>query len=124
VTISAKILAHSAHDSDHGYEVFTILARYPRFIHAEELTHRVMTPEEVVQKISDGVMYASPGRIQQRAIPVERLIQDVLSDTAMPIHWGKNQPGMQANEECFNPIAATAARRCVGTFWWERCALG
>jgi thymidylate synthase ThyX len=35
-----------------------------------------------------------------RAIPVERLIQDVIRDTAMPTHWGKNQPGMQAREEC------------------------
>lgn len=34
-----------------------------------------------------------------RAIPVERLIADVMEDTARPIHWGKNQPGMQAHEE-------------------------
>ncbi len=39
-----------------------------------------------------------------RAIPVKRLIEDVLFDTAMPSHWGKNQPGMQAREEHTAPV--------------------
>jgi hypothetical protein len=34
-----------------------------------------------------------------RAIPVQRLIDDIIRDTAMPIHWGKNQKGMQADIE-------------------------
>ena len=34
-----------------------------------------------------------------RAIPVERLIKDVLDDPAMPVSWGKNRRGMQAEEE-------------------------
>jgi hypothetical protein len=34
-----------------------------------------------------------------RAIPVAKTIEMVRSDPAMPVHWGKNQPGMQANEE-------------------------
>ena len=35
-----------------------------------------------------------------RAVPVEKLIEDIKRDTAMPIYWGKNQKGMQAEEEC------------------------
>ncbi len=34
-----------------------------------------------------------------RAIPVSKVIEQVETDPAMPIHWGKNQPGMQAKEE-------------------------
>lgn len=34
-----------------------------------------------------------------RAIPVKRLLDDIYLDPALPIHWGKNRPGMQAREE-------------------------
>ena len=33
-----------------------------------------------------------------RAIPIERMIEMVETNPAMPIHWGKNQAGMQAKE--------------------------
>lgn len=81
MTITAKIIADSV--APHGVRLTSVQLRYPRFIHAEVMTHRVF----------------SRNASSSRAIPVERLIQDVLADTAMPIHWGKNQPGMQAREE-------------------------
>jgi len=34
-----------------------------------------------------------------RAIPVAKMIEQVRTNPAMPIHWGKNQSGMQAKEE-------------------------
>jgi hypothetical protein len=34
-----------------------------------------------------------------RAIPIERRIQEVIDDPAMPLEWGSNRPGMQAGEE-------------------------
>jgi thymidylate synthase ThyX len=34
-----------------------------------------------------------------RAIPVERLIEDLKRDPVMPVFWGSNKPGMQAGEE-------------------------
>lgn len=43
-----------------------------------------------------------------RAIPVERLIQDILDDPAMPVFWGKNRPGMQAIEEMDDAERAAA----------------
>lgn len=99
MTITAKIIADSI--SADGVRLTTLQLRYPRFIHAEELTHRVLeTGPEIV--VPDGLMYdqnLSRNASSSRAVPVERLIQDVLRDTAMPIHWGKNQPGMQAREE-------------------------
>jgi thymidylate synthase ThyX len=57
--------------------------RYPKFIHGEFMTHRVF----------------SRNASSSRAIPVERLIEDVIRDPAVPMFWGKNQKGMQAAEE-------------------------
>jgi hypothetical protein len=101
MTISAKKILHSI--SPVQIELKTVLARYPRFIHAEELTHRVLssTPDMIIE-INDGLMYdrnLSRNASSSRAIPVQRLIDDILRDTAMPIHWGKNQKGMQADIE-------------------------
>jgi hypothetical protein len=82
MTIEAKIVEHSV--ADHGKRLATYQLRYPRFIHAELMTHRVF----------------SRNASSSRAIPVAKLIAEVRHSPAMPIHWGKNQPGMQANEEC------------------------
>lgn len=82
MTISAKVIADSI--SEAGRRIVSVQLRYPRFIHAELMTHRVF----------------SRNASSSRAVPVEKLIEDIIRDTAMPIHWGKNQPGMQANEEC------------------------
>lgn len=81
MTISAKIIADSI--SPDGIRLTTMLLRYPRFVHAEFMTHRVF----------------SRNASSSRAIPVEKMIQAVIDDPAMPIHWGKNQKGMQAAQE-------------------------
>ncbi|RWM90059.1 MAG: hypothetical protein EOR84_22785 [Mesorhizobium sp.] len=107
--MSAKVIADSI--SPAGKRITTMELRYPRFIHAEELTHRALasTPGDciIIEQIADGLMYdenLSRNASSSRAIPVERMIQDVLDDPAMPIHWGKNQPGMQAWEEHDAPV--------------------
>jgi len=82
MTITAKIIADSV--SPDGVRITTMQLRYPRFIHAEFLTHRMF----------------SRNASSSRAIPVERLIADIEADHAMPVYWGKNQKGMQAREEC------------------------
>lgn len=82
MTISAKIIADSI--SPHGVRITTFELEYPRFIHSEFMTHRMF----------------SRNAASSRAIPVERAISLVRENTAMPIHWGKNQPGMSAKEEC------------------------
>ncbi|SDH38046.1 FAD-dependent thymidylate synthase [Bradyrhizobium ottawaense] len=101
MTIKATKITHSI--SQDGIELKTALARYPRFIHAEELTHRILSSSpDMIVEINDGVMYdrnLSRNASSSRAIPVKRLIEDILLDTAMPISWGKNQKGMQAGEE-------------------------
>lgn len=81
MTIEAKVVAHSR--APNAPDLITLQLRYPRFIHAEFMTHRVF----------------SRGASSSRAIPIERMIQEVIDDPAMPVAWGGNKPGMQAGEE-------------------------
>ena len=81
MTITAKVIEHSV--SREGIEIATLQLRYQKFIHGEFLTHRDF----------------SRSSASSRAIPVERMIRDVMEDPAMPVYWGKNQKGMQADEE-------------------------
>jgi hypothetical protein len=81
MTIYAKVLKDSV--SDEGVRVTTFEVRYPRFIHAELMTHRDF----------------SRNASSSRAIPVKKMIKDIRRDPAMPVHWGQNQPGMQAHTE-------------------------
>lgn len=80
--ITAKIIADSV-SSVKGHRITTFELQYPRFIHSELMTHRLF----------------SRNAMSSRAVPIEKMIKQVESDPAMPIHWGKSQPGMQAKEE-------------------------
>lgn len=80
-SISAKIIADSISSS--GTRIITYELVYPRWIHAEVMTHRVF----------------SRNSASSRAIPISAMIASVTEDPAMPVFWGKNQPGMQAKEE-------------------------
>jgi thymidylate synthase ThyX len=100
-TISAKVIADSVGSAGQP-RLTTILCRYPRWIHAEQRTHRVMRDEEEFDWPTPSLMAdpnLSRNASSSRAIPVNRLIQQVEADPAEPIYWGKNQPGMQAREE-------------------------
>jgi thymidylate synthase ThyX len=81
MTIEAKIIADSI--SEQGVRLTTFQLRYPRFIHAELMTHRVF----------------SRNASSSRAIPVKKMIEDLRRDPAMPVYWGSNKAGMQAGEE-------------------------
>lgn len=81
MTIEAKVIADSI--GPKSPRITTLQLRYPRFIHSEFMTHRVF----------------SRNASSSRAIPVETQIKMIREDTAMPSHWGKNQSGMQAEEE-------------------------
>lgn len=63
--------------------IATVELVYPRFIHAEFMTHRLF----------------SRNAASSRAIPVDRMIDLVEANPAYPIHWGANQSGMQARRE-------------------------
>lgn len=90
MSISVKVIAHSSHEG--CPDLITIQARYPRFIHSEVMTHRAF----------------SRNASSSRAVPIDRMIQDVLDDPAMPVEWGSNKAGMQAGAEIENIISARA----------------
>lgn len=79
--IDAKIIADSV--SPEGKRLTTIEVNFHRFILAELNTHRVFSRN-----------YQS-----SRAVPIEKMIEQVRDNPAMPVHWGANQSGMQANKE-------------------------
>lgn len=80
--IYAKVIADSV-IAGKPCRITTLELQYQRFIHGEIMTHRVF----------------SRNAMSSRAIPVVKMIQQVRENPAMPIHWGRNQPGMQAHEE-------------------------
>lgn len=79
--IEAKIILDGV--SPKGVRLTTFELKYPRFILAELNTHRVF----------------SRNSASSRAIPVKKMIKDVIDDPVIPVFWGKNQAGMQAKEE-------------------------
>lgn len=63
--------------------IWSIETRHHRFIHGELLTHRAF----------------SRNAMSSRAVPVKKILSQVWNDPAMPVHWGANQPGMQAKAQ-------------------------
>ncbi|ATN92826.1 FAD-dependent thymidylate synthase [Pseudomonas phage PPSC2] len=90
MTITAKIITHSI--APNGQTIVTWELEYPRFIHGEFMTHRLF----------------SRNAASSRAIPVATIIAQVRDNPAMPIHWGENQPGMQAKNLLSRALTTSA----------------
>jgi len=97
--IKATVIAHSK-SAVNGKEIITMELEYPRFIHGEFMTHRMF----------------SRNAASSRAIPVSKMIEQVRTSPAQPVHWGKNQPGMQAKEELEGNVKFTVEQE------WKRVA--
>jgi hypothetical protein len=92
--IVVKIMADSI--TDGGSRLVTWIWEYPRSIHAEVMTYRVI----------------SRNLASSRAIPTAKLRRRVVEAPVVPVHWGQNQAGMQANTEVEDTASALA--------WWLR----
>ena len=79
--ITAKVIADSI--SPEGTRMTTMEIEYPRFILAELNTHRML----------------SKNSASSRAIPVKAMHEHIRANSAEPVYWGINQPGMKAREE-------------------------
>lgn len=77
----AKIIADSI--GPNGARVTTFELTMPRIVLAEFNTHRMF----------------SRNAASSRAIPVEKLLGKIEEDPMLPVWWGKNQSGMQAEGE-------------------------
>lgn len=78
---SAKVIEHSV--APNGEELITLEIELHRFILPEFNTHRCM----------------SRNFQSSRAVPVEKMLDQVADNPAIPVHWGANQRGMQAEGE-------------------------
>lgn len=92
---TVKVVADST--AAHKIRIVSLQLRYWRAIHAEFMTHRVF----------------SRNASSSRAIPVKKVLAQVWSDPAGPVHWGANQAGMQANAEL------TGWRNKAAKFLWK-----
>lgn len=78
---NARVLKDSI--SPKGIRLTSLEVTFPRIVLAEFNTHRVF----------------SRNSASSRAIPVEKMLKRVQDDPFIPIYWGKNQKGMQAEQE-------------------------
>lgn len=90
---NAKIICDSVTPA--GHRLTTFEAVYPRIVLAEVNTHRTFTRSSA----------------SSRAIPVEKMIRRVIDEGYIPIHWGKNQKGMQAEQDLDGDDALKASNR-------------
>lgn len=74
VGISAEVLCHSV--SEQGQEILTYVLEYPRMIHSEIMTHRLI----------------SRNAASSRAIPFAKMKEQL---RGVPVRFGKNVSGMQ-----------------------------
>lgn len=96
MSYKVEVLADSV--SPDGVRLTTLLCVYPRFIHSEMLRHRMF----------------SHSVASSRAIPTERLIEQVREDPFVPETFNKRVKGMGVGEE-FNKNDALLA----GTAWHQ-----
>lgn len=80
MTISAQVVADSY--GSNAPRVTTLVLSYPRYIHAQFMTHRVF----------------SRNASSSRAIPVSKVIEAVESDPVRPLNWRENKKGMQGGD--------------------------
>lgn len=79
----AEVEIVAASIGDHDIPLTTYKLRYWRGIHSELMTHRVF----------------SRNAGSSRARPSAAIIKQVREDPWGPLHWGQNEPGMQASEQ-------------------------
>jgi thymidylate synthase ThyX len=76
----AKIICDSV--NKYGSRLTTITATYPRFVHSELMTHRTF----------------SRNAASSRAIPISKVIEQVVHNPAAPYKWQVNIKGMQGGD--------------------------
>lgn len=77
----ADVKCSSIHyEREFGARLTTMTLTYPRCIHSEFMTHAMF----------------SRNAASSRAIPITKMMKDVKENPFIPLHWGKNQKGMQA----------------------------
>ena len=79
--ITSKVICDSI--SETGKRITTFELEYNRYIHAELLTHRML----------------SKNCSSSRAIPIEKMLGYIENNMAVPVYLGRNKSGMQDVDE-------------------------
>jgi hypothetical protein len=103
--ISAKIVADSVNPQ--GDRITSFILTYPRFIHAECKTHRIISglhgEIEILEDISiNSFREGSKNSASSRAIPFAKMVKSIGEDPFIPIAWQKDHKGMQGTEYITN----------------------
>lgn len=98
-SIVARVVADSTNKNSNRITTFEL--EYHRFIHSELMTHRLF----------------SRNAMSSRAVPTSKMIEQVRNNPATPIHWGKNQAGMQADNMLMGESLENAKRQ------WRQSAI-
>lgn len=85
----ARVVLASKAANSTALPLITMHLHYPDIIHGEVMTHRVF----------------SRNARSMRAVPIKTMVEEVRTKPFVPWHWGKNQKGMQASEECHEPVS-------------------
>ena len=88
--ITAKVIADSF--GAHSKRLTTLELEYPRFIHAELMTHRVF----------------SRNASSSRAIPTKRMHRNIIENPALPSSFRMNEAGMQGYTEAPDDVVEQA----------------
>ncbi len=109
--VNAEIIADSV--NPRGERITTFILTYPRFIHAEVMTHRMF----------------SRNAASSRAIPHKKMLKSIKDDPFVPIAWQKDHKGMQGTEylqgeAVGNRRALWLAARDAAILWAEQLNIG
>lgn len=99
--VVVKVVADSI--SEVGNRITTFELEYPRIVHSELMTHRLF----------------SRNAMSSRAIPVPKMLEQVMNNPAMPVEFGKNKAGMQSDGEHTALIGAGYTPE----EWWKLAAI-
>lgn len=93
MTVEVSVIADSI-GVENGVRLSTLELRYPRFVHAEFMTHRVF----------------ARNASSSRAIPTKRMHETILVDPAWPAEWRMNQAGMQGYAKAPDLVIVSAEK--------------
>ena len=85
--ISARVVAKSK-STYSGQGIVTFEYEAPKCILAELNTHNMLVKNAQ----------------SSRAVPVKKVLEQILNNPVTPVHWGSNKPGMVAGEEINVPV--------------------
>lgn len=97
--IKVKVLKdslHPEHLNNPLARLVTIQVEYPRFIHSEVMTHRIL----------------SKNFSSSRAIPLKKKLQQMKEELATPVRFGGNKPGMVMGDDVDQEEAELVWRAC------------